>query len=125
MLPTKLYALAADSVLALHAVVALFAVVGGLAIPLLPALAWLHVPMVLWSSIVNLAHWTCPLTPLEQSLRKRAGQGSVEGGWIQHYIEPMVRPQGMPRRMELIAGVSVLLWNGLVYAVVYLLVFNG
>lgn len=81
--------------------------------------------VVLWSSIVNLAHWTCPLTPLEQSLRKRAGQGSVEGGWIQHYIEPMVRPQGMPRRMELIAGVSVLLWNGLVYAVVYLLVFNG
>lgn len=125
MLSPRLYALAADCVLTLHAVVALFAVVGGLLIPILPTLVYLHVPVVLWSSVVNLAHWTCPLTPLEQSLRKRAGQGSFEGGWIQHYIEPLVRPLGMPRRMELIAGVSVLLWNVLVYTVLFSFIFDS
>lgn len=121
MLPLKFYAFAADAVLALHAVIALFAVLGGLFVPLLPALLYLHVPIVLWSSVVNLADWTCPLTPLEQGLRKRARQRSFETGWIQHYIEPLVRPLGMPRRMELIAGVSVLLWNVLVYAILWLL----
>lgn len=121
MLPLKLYALAADVVLALHAVIALFAVLGGLLVPLLPALVYLHIPIVLWSGIVNLADWTCPLTPLEQNLRKRSQQASFDTGWIQHYIEPLVRPLGMPRHMELVAGVSVLVWNALVYGMLWML----
>jgi hypothetical protein len=33
---------------------------------------------------------------------------------------PLVYPGGMPRRMELIAGYSVLIWNAFVYAFVVL-----
>ncbi|MEX2470178.1 MAG: DUF2784 domain-containing protein, partial [Pseudohongiellaceae bacterium] len=63
----------ADAVLLAHFLFALFAVAGfGLAL-IEPASAWLHLPVVLWSSLVNLAHWTCPLTPLEKNLRRRAG----------------------------------------------------
>lgn len=114
----KIAALAADSILALHTAVVIFAVFGGLLILLDWRFAIIHVPIVVWSSVVNLANWTCPLTPLEQRLRVLAGQSSFQGGWLQHYLEPLVRPLGMPRRMELIAGTSVLVWNLFLYSVI-------
>jgi hypothetical protein len=56
------------------------------------------------------------LTPIEKRLRVRAGQAGYAGGFIQHYVGRAVYPRGMPRRMELIAGFSVLAGNALVYA---------
>jgi len=109
---------AADLVLIGHAIFASFAVFGALLLLLDVRVAIVHLPAVLWSSIVNLAGWTCPLTPWEKQLRVRAGQTSFEGGWIEHYLDPLVRPLGMPRRMELIAGVSVLVWNIVLYTVI-------
>ena len=110
------YRVAADLVLLAHFLFAAFAVFGGLLLLDDVRWAWLHLPAVLWSSLVNLMGWTCPLTPLEKSLRNRAGQAGHEGGFIQHYVGRAVYPRGMPRRMELIAGVSVLAGNVLVYA---------
>jgi hypothetical protein len=109
---------AADGVLLAHFLFAAFAVFGGLLLLVDVRWAWLHVPAVLWSSVVNLMGWTCPLTPIEKDLRARAGQSGYAGGFIQHYIGPAVYPRGMPRRMELIAGFSVLAGNALVYALV-------
>lgn len=111
-------ALAADFVLAFHFLFALFAVLGGFLALLDWRVVFVHLPVVVWSSVVNLAKWTCPLTPLEKDLRRQAGQQAFEGSWVQNYIEPLVRPLGMPRRMELIAGVSIVVWNGLVYGIV-------
>ena len=107
---------AADVVLLAHFLFAAFAVFGGLL--LLDSLqwAWLHLPAVLWSATVNLMGWTCPLTPIEKKLRSRDGLAGYTGGFIQHYIGRAVYPRGMPRRMELIAGVSILAGNALVYA---------
>jgi hypothetical protein len=114
-----LYRLAANMILVLHTMVVLFAVLGGLLIMVDVRMALVHLPVVVWSSVVNLAHWTCPLTPLEQWLRLRAGQTSFSGGWIQHYLEPVVRPLGMPRTMELVAGISVIVWNLVVYGLIH------
>lgn len=110
---------AADAVLVLHFAFVLFAVFGGLLTLSTPAWAWLHVPAVLWSSLVNLASWTCPLTPVEQGYRKRAGE-AYEGGFIEHYVGSLVYPGGMPRRLELVAGTSILAWNALLYAALLL-----
>ena len=112
------HAMAADAVLVGHFLFALFAVLGGFLVLLDPRVMIVHLPVVAWSSIVNLARWTCPLTPLEQGLRRRAGQQAYAGSWIRHYIEPLVRPLGMPRRLELVAGISVVVWNLVVYAIV-------
>lgn len=112
------YRIAADLVLLAHFLFAAFAVFGGLLLLDDVRWAWLHLPAVLWSAIVNLAGWTCPLTPIEQTLRIRAGQAGYRGGFIQHYVGRAVYPRGMPRRMELIAGVSVLAGNLLVYAAI-------
>jgi len=110
----------ADIVLLLHFAFVLFAVLGGISVFYRRSLAWLHLPVVLWSAVINLAGWICPLTPLENYFRAQAGQSGYEGGFIQHYIEPLVYPGGMPRNFELIAGISILVGNGLVYAVILL-----
>ena len=107
--------LAAELVLLFHFVFVVLAVFGGLGVLIDPAWAWVHVPIVVWSALVNLAGWTCPLTPMENRLRAAAGGSKYDGGFVHHYIGPLVYPQGMPRRLELVAGVSVLLWNGVLY----------
>jgi uncharacterized protein DUF2784 len=108
----------ADAVLLLHFAFVLFGVFGALLVLLDRRWMWIHIPAVLWSSIVNLASWTCPLTPVEQDLRRQAGE-SYEGGFIQHYVGSLVYPGGMPRRMELIAGWSILIWNVLLYGALF------
>lgn len=113
-----LYRIGADIVLFTHFLFAAFAVFGGVLVLHGAAWAWVHIPTVLWSSVVNLMSWTCPLTPMENALRIRAGQTGYSGDFVQRYLGPVVYPRGMPRRLELVAGVSVVAWNVLVYAVV-------
>jgi hypothetical protein len=116
---TKKTAFAADLVLVFHALFVLFAVFGGFLILVDMRCLFLHLPVVAWSSIVNLTHSTCPLTPLEQKLRLQSGQASFEGGWLRNYIEPWLRPLGMPYRLELVAGVSIVVWNAILYGAIW------
>lgn len=113
--------LGADAVLLAHFACVAFAVFGGVLFYFDRRWAWLHVPVVLWSSIVNLASWTCPLTPMEKALRERAGRSAYSGGFVEHYVGALVYPRGMPRELELVAGISILVWNALVYGPLLLL----
>lgn len=108
-------------VLGIHFAFVAFSILGGFLVLWKRWIAWLHAPSVLWSSFVNLFSRVCPLTPLENRFRHLAGQAGYEGGFIEYYIAPLVYPGGMPRRMELIAGYSILIWNALVYALVIVL----
>lgn len=110
--------IAPELVLALHFAWVLFAVFGGFLAFVDARWLWLHAPAVIWSAVVNFAGWTCPLTPVEQELRRRASLVGYEGGFVAHYIAPLVYPAGMPRRLELIAGISITVWNALVYGMV-------
>ena len=114
-----LYRVGADFVLLAHSFFVAFAVVGGALALYSPVWLWVHLPVVLWSAMVNLASWTCPLTPIEKALRIRAGQSGYSGGFVEHYVGRFVYPRGMPRQLELVAGVSIVAWNILVYAVVF------
>ncbi|MCB1671102.1 MAG: DUF2784 domain-containing protein [Pseudomonadales bacterium] len=111
--------LLADVVLLFHFLVVLFAVLGAFLVFPKPGATILHVLIVAWCSIVNLADWTCPLTPLEQYLRRSSGGTSYSGGCVYHYLDPLVRPLGMPIKLELIAGYSIVAWNLLVYSVLW------
>lgn len=102
-----------------HFVFVVLAVFGGFGVLVDPRWAWVHLPIVAWSSVVNLAGWTCPLTPLENRLRAAANESEYDGGFVQHYLGPLVYPQGMPRRLELVAGVAIVVWNGALYACIY------
>ncbi len=109
----------ADAVLLFHFLFILFAVFGGFLVLYKKNAAWLHVPVVLWSSVVNCAGLTCPLTPIENFFRAEAGQSGYQGGFIEHYIQPIVYPSGMPRELELLAGFSIVGWNVVVYAILF------
>ena len=108
----------ADLVLGFHLAFIVFAVLGSFVVLWKPRIAWLHVPSVVWSAFVNLFSQVCPLTPLENRFRHLAGQAGYEGGFIEHYMTPLVYPGVMPERWGLIAGFSVLIWNVLVYTLV-------
>ncbi len=106
----------ADAVLLFHFLFILFAIFGGFFVLYHKTVVWFHVPVVLWSSIVNLAGLTCPLTPIENYFRSRAGQLGYHGGFVEHYIGQLVYPAAMPRQLELVAAASIIVWNFAVYA---------
>ena len=46
----------------------------------------MHVPMAVCGAMVEFVGFTCPLTPLENYLRRRAGETRYRGGFIAHYL---------------------------------------
>lgn len=112
------YQYLADGVVVLHLAFILFVLLGGLAIPAWPRTAWVHLPCVLWGAMVELAGWICPLTPLENLLRDRAGQESYEGDFVLRLIEPVIYPHWLTREIQLVLGALVVLVNLCVYGMV-------
>lgn len=114
-----LYQAAAELVLILHLGFIGFVIAGGVAVRWWPRIAWLHVPLFVWGSLVNLAGWVCPLTPLENHLRRLAGESGYAGSFIEQYVAPVVYPAGMTSDLALAAGVFLLVWNVAVYAWIF------
>ena len=112
-------AMAADTVVVVHLLFILFAVLGGLLVWRWRGLVWLHVPAALWGVLVELMRWPCPLTPLEHSLRLAAGQAGYRGGFVEHYMLPIIYPGGLTPQIQIGLGVFVLLLNALIYGVMF------
>lgn len=104
-----------DMVLIIHLLFILFVVFGALLMRHCPALIFLHLPAVLWGTMVELRGWPCPLTPLENHFRQAAGQGAYGGGFLENYITPLVYPPGLSRQGQMTLGLLVLLINVLLY----------
>lgn len=109
--------LAADSLVVLHLAFVLFAVLGGLLVYRWPRWAWVHVPAFLWGALIEFRNWVCPLTPLEQRLRSLAGEDGYTGGFVEHYILPLIYPAGLTREIQLALGLFVLAVNALIYGI--------
>jgi hypothetical protein len=114
-----IYRTLADLVLAAHFAFVLFVVLGGLLVLRWPGLAWLHLPAAIWGVLIEYFGWICPLTPLENSLRVRGGEAGYSGGFIQHYIQPILYPTGLTRPTQLILGSMALALNIAVYWIVW------
>ena len=111
--------LAADTLVVIHLGFILFVLFGGLLLLRWPRLLWLHLPAVAWGATVEFFHLLCPLTPWENQLRQAAGDAGYEGGFIEHYLIPLIYPAGLTPQIQLWLGGVVLLINAAVY--VYLL----
>jgi hypothetical protein len=107
----------ADLVLVVHLAFVVFVVLGGLLVLRWPRLAWPHVPAAIWGVLIEYTGWICPLTPLENSLRMRGGEAGYSGGFIQHYIQPLLYPAGVTRTTQIVLGSVALILNLTVYAV--------
>ena len=105
----------ANIVLVLHFGFVLFVVFGGLLVARWPRLAWLHVPAAGWAAWVEFAGWVCPLTPLENTLRRHAGLAGYESGFLDQYLMPILYPTALTRELQWGLGITVLLVNALIY----------
>ncbi len=113
------YALLADLALILHAAFILFVVFGGVLVFWRRGLAWLHIPAALWGILIEFQGWVCPLTYLENDLRATAGNSGYAGGFIEHYLVPLVYPAGLTSAMQFLLGLAVLFINAIVYTLVW------
>jgi len=114
-----LYRLLADLVVLLHTGFVLFVVLGGLLALRWPRAAWIHLPAALWGAGIEFAAGICPLTPLENHLRRLGGEAGYTGGFVEHYVLPVLYPDGLIRGVQLALGMFVLVLNLVVYAMVW------
>ena len=108
--------LLADAVVGLHFLFVLFVVLGGLLVLRWPRVAYLHIPAAIWGAAIELAGWICPLTPLENWLRREAGSTGYSGSFIEHYILPILYPSALSRDIQLLLGVIVIAVNLAIYS---------
>jgi len=110
-----LYRRVADLVLVLHLAFVAFVALGGLLVLRWRRLVWLHVPVALWGMAIAYAGFACPLTPLENRLRRLGGEAGYQGGFIEHYVSALLYPAGLTREAQLLLGTLVLALNAVVY----------
>jgi hypothetical protein len=108
-------AIGADAVLLLHLAFILFAVFGGLLAPWVPKIAWLHLPALLWAVWISATHGICPLTPLENALRRAAGEAGYPGTFIDHYIMQLIYPPGLTPTIQVWIAIVLAASNTLLY----------
>ncbi len=99
-----IYRLLADAVVVIHLGFVVFVVLGGFLLRRWPNLVYAHAPAAIWGVLIEFAGWLCPLTPLENALRARGGHAGYEGGFIDHYLIPILYPGALSRGMQLALG---------------------
>ncbi|HOM13936.1 MAG TPA: DUF2784 domain-containing protein [Rubrivivax sp.] len=114
------WAILADAVLLLHGAFIAWATLGALAVWRWPRLVWAHLPALAWGVWVEASAGLCPLTPLENALRQRAGQRGYAGGFVEHHLGALIYPQGLSAaaqgRLALaLAGLNLLLYGLIVW----------
>jgi len=107
--------LAADAVLVVHFTFIAFVVCGAALVLWHGRLAWLHLPALAWAVWIAATHGICPLTPLENSLRRAAGQAGYEGSFIDHYLVPVIYPSGLTPAHQTWIAVALVAANVLLY----------
>jgi hypothetical protein len=110
--------IAADIVVVIHLAFIVFVVCGGLLVLRWPRLAWVHLPAAVWGVAIEFGGWICPLTPLENTLRRAAGDEGYASSFIERYVVPVVYPAGLDREAQFILGGLVLAVNVALYAAV-------
>lgn len=110
-----LHRIAADGLVLFHLAFILFVLFGGLLALKWRHLIWLHLPAAAWGVSVEVFHLICPLTEWENRMRLAAGQTGYGGGFIEHYVWPVIYPAGLTPAIQWGLGAVVLVVNVLVY----------
>lgn len=106
-----LFRIAADILVVLHLGFIVFVVLGGFLALRWHRLAYLHLPAATWGALITFRGWICPLTPLEQHLRRAGGEAGYSGGFIDHYLIPIIYPAGLTREGQILISALVVAIN--------------
>ena len=107
--------LLADGIFLLHLGFIIFVMLGGALLLRWPRIIWLHVPAVLWGIGIELSGKVCPLTPWENHFRRLAGDAGYPGGFVEHYLLPIVYPSGLTPAVQYFLAAIVLVVNAFFY----------
>jgi hypothetical protein len=110
-----IYHILGGAVVLVHLGFVLFVAAGGLLVWRWRRLAWAHLPAVAWGVWIELSGGICPLTPLENALRRLGGQAAYSGDFIAHYLLPVLYPEGLDRGVQAVLAAIVLTLNVAVY----------
>lgn len=110
------YRVLADAVALFHAAFVVFVVAGGLLVVRWRRLALVHVPAAVWGALIEFGGWICPLTPLENYLRGRAGEAGYSGGFVEHYVLRALYPGGLTPAIRWTLGLFVIVVNVTAYS---------
>ena len=109
----------ADAVVIVHLAFIVFVFGGGLLVAWRPRLALLHLPALAWGVYVELTATICPLTPLENALRRAAGGTGYEGTFVDRYLVPVIYPPGLTPSAQMGIGVALIVLNAGLYALAW------
>jgi len=105
----------ADVLVVLHLAFVVFVLLGGFLVIWRRRVALLHVPCAIWGVFIEWAGWVCPLTPLEVKFRILGGEAGYSGGFIDHYVMPLLYPPGLTRAHQVWMGILVGALNLAIY----------
>jgi len=109
------YGIFTDIVVLIHLAFVIFAVLGGILFAWWRWIIWLHLPAFLWAFWIEFTGGICPLTPLENWLRIKGGQGGYEGDFVATYLLPVLYPAGLTRNAQLFLAMMVIVINVAIY----------
>jgi hypothetical protein len=114
-----IYAVGAALVILVHFCFVLFVAAGALLSLKWRRAIWVHVPAVAWAAYIELSGGICPLTPLENDFRAKAGLDHYSGDFVARYMLPVLYPEGLTRQAQMVIGFVVLAANLGLYTFVY------
>ncbi len=110
-----IFQLLADLVVIVHLAFVIFVVAGGLVAFKWRKAIYFHLPAAAWGALIEFAGWICPLTPLENWLRRQGGASAYSGDFVNHYIMPILYPSELTREVQVVLGVLVVVINVGIY----------
>jgi hypothetical protein len=99
----------ADVVMIVHGALLLFFAVGAFLAWRWPRLIWIHLGIVAWNLVIVLVDFGCPVTATEKFFRREGGESVYAGGYIQHYLEGWLWPDGATPVAEKVGFVLVVI----------------
>lgn len=105
----------ADILVVLHLAFIIFVIAGGFLTIKWRRLVFFHPPAALWGVLIEFFGWLCPLTPVEQKLRRAGGAAGYSGTFVEHYLLPVIYPAGLTREIQIFLGAFLLALNLVAY----------
>jgi len=97
----------ADGVAVVHFAFLVFVVVGGFVALRRPWVFWPHLAAAAWGAVIVVFGVECPLTHLENVLRRHAGEAELAGGFIDTYVEGVIYPERFVAEARLLVAAAV------------------
>ncbi|MGH8398458.1 MAG: DUF2784 domain-containing protein [Gammaproteobacteria bacterium] len=120
-----LYLLLSDLVVLIHFTFVIFVVLGGLLLFHWSWVVFLHLPAIIWGTLLEFNHWICPLTYLENWLRERAGVAAYQGDFVTHYMLPILYPAHLTAHIQIALGAFVIAINVIIYGTLLVRLISG